>query len=218
MKVLIVDNTEGFVRDLKQAMEENGCTVQVAGTDGDGERPYDAIVRLGLTPPGQTAPSVPVAEQRSGLTVAELTLTTEVSKANGTATTAVATRGRPDRPKHQRLVASLPDLIKGRLQRQEQVLRVRDLEIDLEERTVQRGGRPIQLTRREFDLLEFLARHRGRVVSILKIWEHFYKEIDEISSNIVAVYIRYLRNKIDKGFSVPLILTRRGRGYMLRDG
>jgi DNA-binding response OmpR family regulator len=95
------------------------------------------------------------------------------------------------------------------------VLRIRDLEIDTGARTVRRAGRPVRLTPREYALLQFLAFHRGKVVSRPMIWEHLYDEQDETTSNVVDVYIRYLRNKIDRGFDPPLILTRWGEGYML---
>jgi DNA-binding response OmpR family regulator len=64
--------------------------------------------------------------------------------------------------------------------------------------------------------LQFLAFHRGKVVSRSMIWAHLYDEHDENTSNVVDVYIRYLRNKIDKDHDPPLILTRWGEGYMLR--
>ena len=95
-------------------------------------------------------------------------------------------------------------------------MRVHDLEIDTASRTVKRAGQVIHLTPREYALLQFLAFHRGRVVSRTMIWEHLYDEHDENTSNVVYVYIRYLRNKIDKGFEPPLILTRWGEGYLLR--
>jgi DNA-binding response OmpR family regulator len=96
------------------------------------------------------------------------------------------------------------------------ILHIYDLEIDTSTRTVKRAGRPIRLTRREYALLQFLAFHRGTVVSRSVIWEHLYNEQDESTSNVVDVYIRYLRNKIDKDFDLPLILTRYGEGYLLR--
>ena len=74
----------------------------------------------------------------------------------------------------------------------------------------------IQLTPREYSLLEFLAFHRGKVATRTMIWEHLYDEQDESTSNVVDVYIRYLRNKIDKGFDPPLIQTRWGEGYLLK--
>jgi DNA-binding response OmpR family regulator len=96
------------------------------------------------------------------------------------------------------------------------LLRAHDLEIDPAARTVRRSGRPIALSPREFTLLEFLARRRGRVASGAMIRERLYGNPGEIRSNAVAVYVRYLRAKIDRGFHLPLILTRRGEGYLLR--
>jgi DNA-binding response OmpR family regulator len=96
------------------------------------------------------------------------------------------------------------------------VLRLFDLEIDTAAHTVKRAGQAVHLTPREYSLLEFLAFHKGEVVTRTMIWEHLYDEHDESTSNVVDVYIRYLRNKIDKGFELPLILTRWGEGYMLR--
>ena len=81
---------------------------------------------------------------------------------------------------------------------------------------IARAGSTIPLTPKEYALLEFLAFHRGKVATRSMIWEHLYDEQDESTSNVVDVYIRYLRNKIDKGFDPPLILTRWGEGYLLR--
>jgi DNA-binding response OmpR family regulator len=107
-------------------------------------------------------------------------------------------------------------LIRRGHQQKDPVLRCYDLEIHTAARKVLRAGREVHLTPREYALLEFLAFHRGKVVTRSMIWEHLYDEYDENTSNVVDVYIRYLRNKIDKGFDPPLILTRWGEGYMLR--
>ena len=114
------------------------------------------------------------------------------------------------------LMARLRALIRRTHQAKDPVLRVHDLEIDTAARIVKRAGQTIHLTPREFALLQFLAYHRGKVVSRTMIWEHLYDEYDENTSNVVDVYIRYLRTKIDKGFDLPLILTRWGEGYLLR--
>jgi DNA-binding response OmpR family regulator len=92
---------------------------------------------------------------------------------------------------------------------------IQDLFIDTSSRSVRRGGKTLYLTPREYSLLEFLAVHRGRVVTRAMIWRHVYRDQDEKMSNVIDVYIRYLRNKVDKGFDVPLIRTRWGIGYML---
>lgn len=95
------------------------------------------------------------------------------------------------------------------------IVKVEDLEIDVARKSVSRAGQNMALSAREFGLLEYLARRQGQVVSRTDIWEHLYDQHDEASSNVVDVYIGYLRNKIDKGFKAKLIHTRRGLGYVL---
>jgi DNA-binding response OmpR family regulator len=92
---------------------------------------------------------------------------------------------------------------------------VGDLEIDLVSRQVTRGGKSIHLTAREFMLLQYLATREGQVVSRSEISKHLYGQDDEASSNVVDVYIGYLRNKIDKPYDKKLIHTRRGAGYQM---
>lgn len=90
-----------------------------------------------------------------------------------------------------------------------------DLEIDLVSRSVTRAGNAIHLTAREFMLLHYLAQREGEVVSRSEISKHLYGQDDEASSNVVDVYIGYLRNKIDKPYETKLIHTRRGAGYQM---
>jgi len=116
----------------------------------------------------------------------------------------------------EELLARLRALIRRGHEVKNPMLKIHDLEIDTAARTVKRNGKSIHLTPREYALLQFLAFHRGKVVSRSMIWEHLYDEHDENTSNVVDVYIRYLRNKIDKDYDPPLILTRWGEGYMLR--
>jgi DNA-binding response OmpR family regulator len=116
----------------------------------------------------------------------------------------------------EELLARLRALIRRGHEIKDPIIRVHDLEIDTTARIVKRSGQAIHLTPREFALLQFLAFHRGKVVSRSMIWEHLYDEHDANTSNVVDVYIRYLRNKIDKDFEMPLILTRWGEGYLLR--
>ena len=92
---------------------------------------------------------------------------------------------------------------------------IADLEIDTVAKTVKRGGRPVELTAREYALLEYLAHREGQVVARSDIWEQLYGHDDPTSSNVVDVYIGYLRNKIDRDYPVKLIHTRRGLGYVM---
>jgi DNA-binding response OmpR family regulator len=92
---------------------------------------------------------------------------------------------------------------------------VADLELDRVRRLVTRAGKPIKLTQREYAVLEYLMRNTGRTVTRSMIVEHVWNLGFEGLTNIVDVYIKYLRNKIDEGFGRPLIHTARGIGYQL---
>ena len=94
-------------------------------------------------------------------------------------------------------------------------IEVGDLRIDLVARRVQRGGQRIELTPKEFALLEYLARHAGQVVTRTMIAEHVWDMNFDSFTNVIDVYIRYLRRKLDEPFERKLIHTRRGVGYVL---
>jgi len=95
------------------------------------------------------------------------------------------------------------------------VLEVGDLRVDLLARRAERAGSKLDLTQKEFALLEYLARHAGEVVTRTMISEHVWDMNFDSFSNVIDVYIRYLRRKIDEPFEKKLIHTRRGVGYML---
>ena len=94
-------------------------------------------------------------------------------------------------------------------------LTVADLKLDRVERKVERGGKPIELTVREFALLEYMMRNAGRRVTRAMIIEHVWNLSFDTCTNIVDVYVNYLRRKMDKDFASPLIHTVRGVGYEL---
>ncbi|TVT39064.1 response regulator transcription factor [Hymenobacter setariae] len=96
-------------------------------------------------------------------------------------------------------------------------LRLADLVVDTAAKTVVRAGQPIKLTAREFNLLELLLRHQGRVLSRGEIAEHTWEEAFDAGSNVIDVYVNYLRNKVDKGYDKKLIHTVVGMGYVLRE-
>ena len=97
-------------------------------------------------------------------------------------------------------------------------LRVADLEIDRLAQQVRRGGKRIELTAKEYALLEYLASNPNRVYSRTMIVEHVWDESFEGLTNIVDVYVRHLRTKVDEGHELKLIRTVRGAGYSLTDG
>ena len=90
--------------------------------------------------------------------------------------------------------------------------------MDLPKHTVWRGEKEIFLTSREYALLEYFLRNQGQVLTRSQIADHVWNYDFDYDSNVVDVYIRYLRNKVDRGFDVPLIHTVRGYGYVLKQG
>jgi DNA-binding response OmpR family regulator len=100
----------------------------------------------------------------------------------------------------------------------ENIIKVSDLIIDCSKHTVSRGGKDIILSAKEYALLEYLMRNRGTVISRQKIEDHIWNFNYEGGTNVVDVYISFLRRKIDDGHDIKLIKTVRGRGYVITEG
>lgn len=115
----------------------------------------------------------------------------------------------------QELLARVRALIRRRYDSRSPVIRIADLEVDTAARTARRNGQAVELTAREYALLEYLALRANAVVSRTEIWQHLYDFACESSSNVVDVYIAYLRRKLEQQDLPRLIHTRRGMGYML---
>jgi two-component system OmpR family response regulator len=113
------------------------------------------------------------------------------------------------------LVARLRALLRRGAPERPAVLTVGDLELDPAAHTVSRAGRPVGLTAREFAVLEVLVRHAGEVVRRTDILEHVWDRNYEGSTNVVDVYVGYLRRKLEEPFGRPLIRTVRGAGYVV---
>jgi DNA-binding response OmpR family regulator len=221
VRVLLIEDHKPLVRALRKGLEEEGFAVDTAldGEEGGYKAQtanYDVII-LDLMLPKEDGLSLLQRWRRAGLKSHVLVLTARSGiedKVRGLNLGADDYLTKPF--ELEELLARLRALVRRGHQIKDPVVRVHDLEIDTATRTVKRGSRSVHLTPREYALLEFLAFHRGKVVTRSMIWEHLYDEHDESTSNVVDVYIRYLRNKIDKDFDLPLILTRWGEGYMLR--
>jgi DNA-binding response OmpR family regulator len=220
VRVLLVEDHKPLSKALKRGLEEENFAVDLAedGEEADFKArsaSYDAIV-LDLMLPKIDGLTLLRKWRKDGVRTHILLLTakdTTDDKVKGLDLGADDYLTKPFQL--EELLARLRALIRRSHQIKDPILRVHDLEIDTSARTVKRSGQGIHLTPREFALLQFLAFHRGKVVTRTMIWEHLYDEYDENTSNVVDVYIRYLRTKVDKGFDKPLILTRWGEGYML---
>lgn len=221
MRVLLIEDHKPLLKALKRGLEEEGLAVDTAedGEEGDYKARtanYDVIV-LDLMLPKIDGLSLLKEWRRGGIKTHVLVLTARDTTADKVQGLDLGADDYLTKPfQLEELLARLRALIRRGHQVKDPILRIRDLEIDTAARTVKRNGQAIHLTPREYALLQFLAFHRGKVVTRSMIWEHLYDEYDENTSNVVDVYIRYLRTKIDKGYDPPLILTRWGEGYMLR--
>ena len=221
MRILLVEDHKPLLRALKRGLEEEGFAVDAAedGAEADFKArgaSYDVIV-LDLMLPKIDGLTLLKQWRKDSIGTHILLLTakdTTEDKVKGLDLGADDYLTKPFQL--EELMARLRVLVRRQHQVKDPVLRIHDLEIDTSARSVKRAGQQIHLTPREFALLQFLAFHRGKVVTRTMIWEHLYDEYDENTSNVVDVYIRYLRTKIDNAFETKLILTRWGEGYMLR--
>ena len=115
------------------------------------------------------------------------------------------------------LLARVRAMVRRRYQEPNPVIRIGDLGVNTSAREVRRGEKLIELTAREYSLLEFLALRQGQVVTRTDVWEHVYEFNSDTQSNVVDVYIGYLRKKIEQPGLPKLIHTRRGHGYVLKE-
>ncbi len=116
----------------------------------------------------------------------------------------------------EELLARIQALLRRQRQAKTTKLCVEDLELDQLTHQVRRAGKEIVLTSREYALLEYMMLHTGQIVTRTMISEHVWNESFDTFTNVIDVYVNYVRNKIDKDFDKPLIHTIRGTGYVLR--
>jgi DNA-binding response OmpR family regulator len=222
VRILLIDDQRTLTRPLLQRLAMAGFLVEAVADMAEGDfraqtTDYDLILFALATPREKSFARLREWRQR-GLTTPVLVLLGRGHRVTDRVRSLEV--GADDYlawPFHTaELLARVRVLIRRGPPEREAVLRIHDLEIDTAARAVKRGGQTIPLTRREFSLLRLLALHRGKIVSRDTILEHMQDAGGSCTSNGVNVYIRYLRAKIDEGFSVPLILTRYGRGYLMR--
>jgi two-component system, OmpR family, copper resistance phosphate regulon response regulator CusR len=221
-RVLIVEDQKKLLQSLRRGLEEEGYDVATATT---GEEGYylattaspDAIV-LDLMLPGRNGLKVLRDLRSQGYTKPVLILT-----ARDTVDDRVAglDGGADDylvKPfAFAELLARLRALLRRDVSGRELTLRADDLEIDLLSRRVIRGGVELDLTRREYELLEFLLRHKNETVTRDMIGREVWKETSGSLTNTIDVYINALRRKVEQPEQRQLIHTVRGVGYVVRD-
>ena len=224
MKILMVEDEPKLASFVKKGLEEQSCEVDVA-YDGQIGRTmalsnsYDVIV-MDVNLPKMNGYDVVQALRQEQVRTPVLMLTAMGSmddKLTGFESGADDYLVKPF--EFRELMARLRVLARrgSEMGTQANVIKVADLELDLNEKVARRGSKRIDLTAKEFGLLEYLMRNRGRVVSRVDIAEKVWDIHFDTGTNVIDVYVNFLRKKIDKDFPQKLIHTVIGMGYMLKE-
>jgi len=221
MRILVVEDDRKVARFIQSGLEQEGYAADVLHDGSDaGEQAlavdYDAVV-LDLMLPGRSGFQVlrDIRARKAEIPVLILT-----AKASVEERVAGLDGGADDYMAKPFALAELSARLRALLRRghpRESVLKLADLELDTIRRVVRRNGARIELKPKEYALLEYLMRNSGRAVTKTLIIEHVWNIHFDSISNVVEVHINSLRNKIDRGFTLELIHTVRGVGYMLAD-
>jgi DNA-binding response OmpR family regulator len=220
MHILVVEDEKKLATLLRRVLIEERHTVDVAN-DGDmgfelaGSDTYDLVV-LDLMLPGMDGIQIIKEMREAAIETPVLMLTARGSvedRVTGLRSGADDYLVKPFAMAE--LLARVDALLRRRTQGidKSQVLKVGDLELDLVKHEVRRGDSIIELTAKEFALLEYLMRNAGRVLTRTQITDHVWRYDLDALSNVVDTYIHYLREKVDRGFGHAMIKTVRGVGY-----
>ncbi len=223
MYILVVEDERRLAQVIRKVLEEEGHTVDVAYDGEDGlamamEGSHD-VIALDILLPGMDGLEVCRALRASRVDTPVLLLTAlDAVEDRVRGLDAGADDYLPKPFAFQELLARLRALGRRRVQaREPDQLRTGDLALDLRRRRAERNGKTIELSPKEVALLEFLMRNEGRVVTRTQILDHVWGYDYSPDSNLVDVYVTYLRRKIDRGHQRKLIRTVRGAGYALEE-
>jgi DNA-binding response OmpR family regulator len=218
MRILVVEDEPVAAALLAKGLREHAYAVDVAA-DGDqgiqqaGVNDYDLLI-LDVLLPGMNGLDLCRQLRADGLAAPILMLTARGGLEQRVEGLDAGADDYLPKPYHfPELLARVRALLRRGPALASAVLAVDDLTIDTRARRVKRAGRLIQLTTKEYTLLEYLVRRQGEVVGRADIAEHVWDDSFDPMSNLIEVYIQRLRRKIDDGFAQRLIHTRRGAGY-----
>jgi DNA-binding response OmpR family regulator len=221
-RVLIVEDERKVLRSLERGLGAEGFEVATASTGEAGyelalTQDFDCMI-LDLMLPGRGGLEVLGDLRRAGRKLPVLILTARDAVEDRVLGLDAGSDDYLVKPfAFAELLARLRALLRRGQDGRETVLRIGDLEMDLLRRRVFRGGREIDLTQREFELLEYLLRHKNGTVSRAMLGRDVWREPAYALTNVIDVYINALRRKLEQPGQPPLIHTLRGLGYSLRD-
>ncbi|MBE0543831.1 MAG: response regulator transcription factor [Verrucomicrobia bacterium] len=223
MKILVIEDEKKIASFVRKGLEAQGFVVDVSHHGDEGftlatTRPYDAVI-LDIMLPGKDGLSIlrNLRGRKISLPVILLTARSELNeRLEG------LNLGADDyltKPFHiEELIARLHAVTRRAAGTSQSVLTVADLTLNLLTREIRRGDQRIELTTREFSLLEHLMRSPGRVLTRIEICERVWEYNFDPGTNLVDVYVQRIRKKLDGDFPVKLIETIRGVGYRIKPG
>ncbi|HEX4422998.1 MAG TPA: response regulator transcription factor [Kofleriaceae bacterium] len=220
MRLLVIEDYRPLRESLVRGLGDAGYAVDATGDGAEGlwyaeNHPYDVII-LDLMLPGRDGLGILRTLRAAGNATHVLVLTARDTVADRVAGLDVGADDYLVKPfAFDELLARLRAMVRRRYDRADPVIRIADLEVDTRARRARRAGQGIELSAREYALLEYLAHRTGDIVSRTELWDHAYDEAAEPGSNVLDVHISHLRKKIDDGHARKLIHTRRGQGYVL---
>lgn len=222
MRILIVEDEEKVSRFIVRGLTAEGFAVDAAAEGPSGLElattyNYDLIV-LDLMLPGLSGTDVLRQIRRADHRVPILMLTARDAVADKVEHLEAGADDYLTKPfAFAELMARVKALLRRGSVERPNVLRVADLEVDRLSQQVRRAGQRIELTAKEYALLEYLTANAGRVLSRTMIIDHVWDQSFDGATNIVDVYVRHLRTKVDEGHTRKLIRTVRGVGYKISD-
>lgn len=220
MRLLLIEDYRPLQQSLTKGLREAGFAVDVTGDGEEGlwyatGNDYDVII-LDLMLPGMDGLSLLKELRAKGREAHVLILTAKDTLQDRVAGLDLGADDYLVKPfAFEELLARVRALLRRSYRQKNPRIEINDLRIDLTTQRVWHGRDEIRLTPREYALLEYLAMRAGQTVSRTDIWEHVYEFKSAASSNVVDVYIGYLRKKIEQPGKPPVIHTVRGRGYVL---
>jgi two-component system OmpR family response regulator len=221
-RLLVIEDERKVLRSLERGLQAEGYEVvsEASGEAGYQQamtQPFDALV-LDLMLPGQDGLEVLTEFRRAGKKTPVLVLTARDAIEDRVLGLDAGADDYLVKPfAFAELLARLRVLLRRGSDERATVLRADDLEMDLLQRRVSRAGEEIALTLREFELLHYLLQHKNRVVTRDMLGRDVWKEPDYALTNVVDVFINFLRRKLERPGKRPLIQTIRGVGYSLCD-
>lgn len=221
MRILVVEDEHKIARALAKALEQETYAVDVAYDGDEGyamatTEPYDVAIIDRMLPGEYDGIAIVKAMREEKIHTPVLFLSALDSISERTAGLDAGADDYLVKPfALEELLARVRALLRRPTEQQSDVLTAGDLTLDTVTYSVKREGKDIQLTSKEFALLEYLLRNQGRPISKEVIISHVWDYDADILPNTVEVYVKYLRNKIDSPFDKPLIHTVRGFGYKL---